>query len=92
MTTLLEAILLGFIQGFTEWLPISSSGHLVIVQQLLKIEVPLLFDVMLHFGSLLAVFALFWNDILKIIKSFLKLDFKSQEGELGLFIIIGVYQ
>jgi len=89
MTTLLEATLLGFIQGLTEWLPISSSGHLVIAQQLLKIEVPLLFDVMLHFGSLIAVLAFFWKDILKIIKSFFKFDFKSQEGKLGLFIIIG---
>ena len=89
MTTILEAILLGIIQGLTEWLPISSSGHLVIAQQLLKIEVPLLFDVMLHFGSLVAVLALFWKDILKIIKGFLRLDFKSQEGKLGLYIIIG---
>ncbi len=89
MTTILEAILLGFIQGLTEWLPISSSAHLVIVQQLFKIEVPLLFNVMLHFGSLLAIFVLFWENILKIVKSFLRLDFKSQDGKLGLFLIAG---
>jgi undecaprenyl-diphosphatase len=89
MPTILEAILLGIIQGLTEWLPISSSAHLVITQQLLKIKVPLLFDVMLHFGTLIAVIVLFWDKILKIIKSFLKFDFKSEEGRLGLLIIIG---
>jgi len=86
---ILESIFLGLVQGLTEWLPISSSGHLVIAQELLKIEVPLLFDVMLHFGTVLAVFAVFWKDILKILKSLFKLDFKSQDGKLGLYIIIG---
>jgi len=68
MVNLLEAIFLGLVQGLTEWLPISSSGHLVIVQQLLGMEVPLSFDVLLHFGTILAVFAFFWKDILKILK------------------------
>jgi len=86
---ILEAILLGLIQGLTEWLPISSSGHLVIAQELLGIDVPLLFDVMLHFGTLLAVFAFFWKDIVKILKSLVKLDFKSQSGELIPSIVIG---
>ena len=86
---MLEAIFLGLVQGLTEWLPISSSGHLVIVQQLLEIDVPLSFDVMLHFGTLLAVFVFFWKDILKILKSLFKLDFKSQDGKLGLYIIVG---
>ncbi len=89
MVNLLEAIFLGLVQGLTEWLPISSSGHLVIVQQLLGMDVPLFFDVLLHFGTILAVFAFFWKDILKIIKSLLKLDFKSQDGKLGLYIIVG---
>lgn len=89
MVNLLEAIFLGLVQGLTEWLPISSSGHLVIVQQLLGMEVPLFFDVLLHFGTILAVFAFFWKDILKILKSLFKLDFKSQDGRLGLYIIVG---
>jgi len=84
-----ESILLGLIQGLTEWLPVSSSGHLVIAQELLKIEVPLIFDVMLHFGTLLAVFAFFWKDIVKILKSLIKLDFKSESGKLIQFMIIG---
>jgi undecaprenyl-diphosphatase len=86
---ILESILLGLIQGLTEWLPVSSSGHLVIAQELLKIKVPLIFDVILHFGTLLAVFAFFWKDIVKILKSLIKLDFKSESGKLIKFIIIG---
>jgi len=89
MVNLLEAVFLGIVQGLTEWLPISSSGHLVIVQQLLHIEVPLLFDVMLHFGTLIAVFALLWKDIIKILKSLIGLDFQSPSGRLITFIIIG---
>ena len=89
MVNLFEAIFLGLVQGLTEWLPISSSGHLVIVQQLLGMEVPLFFDVLLHFGTIIAVLALFWKDILKILKSLFNLDFKSQDGKLGLYIIVG---
>jgi len=86
---ILEAIFLGLVQGLTEWLPVSSSGHLVMAQELLGIKVPLLFDVMLHFGTILAVFALFWKDISNILKSLFKFDFKSKDGKLGLYIIVG---
>ena len=89
MVNLLEAVFLGLVQGLTEWLPISSSGHLVIAQELLGMEVPLFFDVLLHFGTIIAVLALFWKDILKILKSLFNLDFKSQDGKLGLYIIVG---
>jgi undecaprenyl-diphosphatase len=85
----LQAIVLGIVQGLTEWLPISSSGHLVIIQEVFGIEVPLVFDIMLHFGTLLAVFAMFWNDILKMISSVVTRDFTSEYGKLALFIVVG---
>jgi undecaprenyl-diphosphatase len=54
--TLFEAILLGILQGITEFLPVSSSGHLVLAQQFLGLKEPLVFfDVMLHVGTLAAV-------------------------------------
>ena len=53
--TILESIFLGLLQGFTEFLPISSSGHLLLAQKLFDIEAGLFFDVMLHVGTLLAV-------------------------------------
>lgn len=62
--TFLTAIILGIVQGLTEFLPISSSGHLVLAQSLLNItEPPLFFDVMLHLGTTLAVVVFFWRDI-----------------------------
>lgn len=64
---LLEAILMGLIQGIAEFLPVSSSGHLVIFQQLLGMdEVGISFDVFLHIGTLIAVFAVFWKDIFRL--------------------------
>lgn len=60
-----EAIILGLVQGITEFLPISSSGHLVIVEQLLhiKMETGVLFEVMLHMGTLAAVCYIFRSDL-----------------------------
>jgi len=89
MVGLLEAIFLGVIQGLTEWLPVSSSGHLVIVQEFFGIRVPLLFDIILHLGTVTVIFIFFRKDILSIVKAILKRDFKSQEGLYGLFIIVG---
>ena len=89
MATLLEILILAVIQGVTEWLPISSSGHLVIVQEYLGLNLPVLFDVVLHLGSLLVVLFVFWKDLLRIVKAVARLDFKSQDGKLGLYIILG---
>ena len=60
-----KAILLGLIQGLTEFLPVSSSGHLVIFSHLLKtnVETSAFFDVLLHVGTLAAVFVVFWKDV-----------------------------
>ncbi len=66
------SILLGLIQGIAEFLPISSSGHLAIAQNLLGLntEVPEFFDVLLHLGTLLAVFAAYWQDIKDMVREF----------------------
>ena len=65
----LEAILLGLVQGLTEFLPVSSSGHLVITQAILGISGDvLIFDVFVHLGTLVAVFVAFWGDIVAILR------------------------
>ena len=64
------AILLGIIQGITEFLPISSSGHLVIVKDLLRIETgyDFLFNIFVHLGTLCAIIFYFYDDIRKILR------------------------
>jgi undecaprenyl-diphosphatase len=72
--TLLHAVLLGLIQGVAEFLPISSSGHLAIAEHLLgqagAAEIPGFFDVLLHLGTLVAVFAAYWQDIRDMVVEF----------------------
>ncbi len=67
--SLLETIILGIIQGIAEFLPISSSGHLAIFKALFGLEdVGLTYDILLHLGTLVAVFIVYWKDIWKLIK------------------------
>ena len=63
-----QAIFLGIVQGVTEFLPVSSSGHLAIFQNLFHIDTggSVAFDVMLHVGTLLVVFLVYWKDICKL--------------------------
>ncbi len=69
--SILEAILLGLLQGLTEFLPVSSSGHLAIFQNLFHIgegvDQMFLFDILLHLGTLISIFAVFYKDIGKMI-------------------------
>lgn len=70
---MIEALLLGIVQGVTEFLPVSSSGHLLIFHELLGMdEGGLAFDVALHVGTLLAVVLFFKTDLLLIVKGFIK--------------------
>ncbi len=73
---LLHSILLGVIQGVTEFLPISSSGHLAIAEHLLGMDgasdIPAFFDVLLHLGTLVAVFIAYWGDICAIVQEFFR--------------------
>jgi undecaprenyl-diphosphatase len=71
----LEAILLGVVQGLTEFLPVSSSGHLLLGQYFLGVDQDrfgLPFDVALHLGTLLAVIAFFWRDLLRMGRAFVR--------------------
>ena len=74
MIDYLIAILFGMIQGITEFLPVSSSGHLLITHKFLNLPInnELAFDVVLHFATFLAVFFYFLKDIIKILKSWVK--------------------
>ncbi|MDR2730384.1 MAG: undecaprenyl-diphosphate phosphatase [Treponema sp.] len=79
---ILTAIILGAVQGITEFLPVSSSGHLVLLQKIFGIDEPaLFFDTMLHVGTLTAVVLVLWCDIWAILKKIIQ--------PLTLYVIIG---
>mgnify|MGYP004511912263 FL=1 len=72
--SVLTAVLLGLVQGVAEFLPISSSGHLAIAEHLLNLQgaanVPDFYDVLLHLGTLVAVFVAYWGDIRDMVVEF----------------------
>lgn len=83
--TYLQAVILGLVQGLAEFLPISSSGHLAILENFfgIKEDSLLFFAVMLHFGTLLSVFVVFWKDIVELFKELI-LTIKDLIGHKGL--------
>lgn len=89
MATLIEVFILAVVQGITEWLPVSSSGHLVITQKILGLELPLIYSVMLHVGTLIVVVTVFRKDIIDILKALAKRDFQTPEGKTALYIALG---
>ncbi|MCC8017736.1 MAG: undecaprenyl-diphosphate phosphatase, partial [Lachnospiraceae bacterium] len=68
--SLLQSILMGLIQGLTEFLPVSSSGHLALFKILFHVETDtgMFFDVLLHVGTLAAVCLIYYKDIFRLIK------------------------
>jgi undecaprenyl-diphosphatase len=88
----LQAFILGVLQGATEFLPVSSSGHLVLVPWLLNWEPPgLAFDTVVHWGTALAVIAYFWRDWVALIQmAFVALRRKETlQGSLAWLIVLG---
>lgn len=69
---LVTAILLGLVQGITEWLPVSSSGHLIIFENLTGEQPPVGFDIALHLGTLVVVVVFFWRDLMLVSHEFFR--------------------
>ena len=87
MTTL-QAIVLGLFQGLGEFLPISSSAHLVLVPWLFHWEDPgLTFDIALHIGTLIAVIIYFWKDWLRLVTQGFTAP-KTMDGRLFWYLVI----
>ena len=99
----LGSIILGTVQGLTEFLPVSSSGHLLIAQHILgfgKSEFGndmLFFNVMLHFGTLIAVLAVYRKEIIELLKAFFRMiskifkkefDFKKMDDNENMVVMI----
>jgi undecaprenyl-diphosphatase len=79
---LLQTIILGLIQGLSEWLPISSTAHLKIAEHFFGLAATPLFNVTLHVGTLFVVVFYFRRDVKNILVSLFHLDFKSENGSL----------
>jgi undecaprenyl-diphosphatase len=81
--TELEAIILGFVQGLTEFLPVSSSGHLTIGKEILGIESSnLTFEVVVHAATVSSTIVVFWKEIISLLKGFFKFRMNDETGYL----------
>ena len=94
MFEIIKAIVLGFVQGATEFIPVSSSGHLVIVPWLLGLgHSTLLFDAVVHWGTLVAIVLIFWRDFwsmfLAAIQSLLSRSLQDANARLAWFVVLG---
>lgn len=84
---LIQAIILGLVQGLTEFIPISSSGHLILAGHLLDFEYSgLAFDLALNIGTLAALFAFFWRDFWELFRDLFR---KGPKTKLAYLIVLG---
>ena len=89
--TLFHSLLLGIIQGLTEFIPVSSTAHLLIAQVLLGLpadDFAFAFNVLVQLGTLLALIVYFWRDWLSLIRAFFARPFSTPENRLAWYVII----
>lgn len=89
--TFFHAFLLGIIQGLTEFIPVSSTAHLLIAQNLLGIpatDAMFSFLVIVQLGTLVSLFAFYWRDLLLIARALINFRQSSPERDLGIYIIV----
>jgi len=86
---LIKTIILGIIQGVTEWLPISSTGHLELSNIFLGLEMPISFDGVLHIGTLIVILVFFRKEVCKILSALAHSDFKTEHGRMIPLIVVG---
>lgn len=89
--TLFESFLLGIIQGLTEFIPISSTGHLLIAQYLLGIppgDEVFAFLVIVQMGTLVSLFAFYWKELLSIVRAVLRFREPTFERNLGIYLLV----
>lgn len=88
---MIDAFILGLMQGIAEWLPISSSGHLVLAQKFFSLEGGITFDVFLHLSALIIISVFFRKDILAVGKAFFTLDIRKYEFKVAIFVILASF-
>ncbi len=84
---LIQSIILGIVQGLTEFLPVSSSGHLTLLQNYFG-EVDVGFDVLLHLATLLAVVCFFFKDIINLVKGFFSFRWSNEDFRMCIYLAI----
>ena len=89
--TFLQAFILGVVQGLTEFIPVSSTAHLLISQSILKIPADdgmFSFLVIVQLGTLVSLFAFYWKDLLSVAKATLNFRHATPERDLGIYIVV----
>src|SRR5512141_398855 len=89
--TVIQAFLLGIVQGLTEFIPVSSTAHLLIGQTILKIpadDAMFSFLVIVQLGTIVSLIIFYWKDLLTLVKAFFAKPFSTQDNTLAWYIII----
>ena len=90
--TIFHALILGVIQGLTEFIPVSSTAHLLVAEHFMGLdpnnEALFSFSVLIQLGTLVSVFIFYWQDLLRLLKAFFEKPFSTAENKLAWYVII----